>query len=256
MQTTQGRHHWFGFTLVEMLVVIAIIGVLAALLLPLLNTAREKSRRVACASNLRQIGIAMVSFSGDNQNHLPPVYPCTMDVCGGVTNWAQALVNDHYATEKIFVCPDDHGTTADRDTYGKRSYGICVADSKEDENTAANNDNWIAGSRLTCPYLHNSEVAVVTEYYTDTSIAPGILPTMRKTGALDWSYVRGPTTGPQPFVGYPPRSRHDPSNLLKGNFLFMDGHVEWVEQPDSAARTNMFPKLPSGFGAPTSYACP
>ena len=60
-----------AFTLVELLVVVAIVGVLAALLLPALSAAREKARRAVCAANLRQIGVAMASYLGESGGYYP-----------------------------------------------------------------------------------------------------------------------------------------------------------------------------------------
>src|SRR3954464_3747138 len=60
-----------GFTLIELLVVIAIIAVLVALLLPAVQSARESARRTQCVNNLKQLGLAIQSYS-DVNGSLPP----------------------------------------------------------------------------------------------------------------------------------------------------------------------------------------
>jgi prepilin-type N-terminal cleavage/methylation domain-containing protein len=60
-----------AFTLMELLVVVGIIAVLVAILLPVLARARDSAVRVSCASNLRQIGLAVIGYAQDNRDHLP-----------------------------------------------------------------------------------------------------------------------------------------------------------------------------------------
>lgn len=60
------------FTLIELLITIAIIAILAGVLLPALNAAREKGRAAVCIGNIRQINTAAVSYAGDFNDHLPP----------------------------------------------------------------------------------------------------------------------------------------------------------------------------------------
>jgi prepilin-type N-terminal cleavage/methylation domain-containing protein len=59
-----------GFTLIELLVVIAIIGILAAMLLPALSKTKESSKRAKCLSNLRQVGVGVNMYTGENSDFL------------------------------------------------------------------------------------------------------------------------------------------------------------------------------------------
>ena len=60
-----------GFTLVELLVVLAVIAILVGLLLPALASGREKARKTACLSNLRQVGVGIVLYAADNNGYIP-----------------------------------------------------------------------------------------------------------------------------------------------------------------------------------------
>lgn len=108
------RSHRSGFTLIELLVVISIIALLIGILLPALGAARGAARDIACNSNLRQLGIAVVTYAEDNKTFnlqyrdqwvegSPTVY------------WAASLIDQGYlGGGEGFICPAMEEKNADR----------------------------------------------------------------------------------------------------------------------------------------------
>lgn len=98
------RNHEAAFTLIELLVVIAIIAILAGMLLPALARAKESGRGALCVNNLRQLGLATMTYSLDFNGHLPSfrnwLYTRPVALTSGTL---YAYVN----SKDVYLCPTD-----------------------------------------------------------------------------------------------------------------------------------------------------
>lgn len=92
-----------AFTLVELLMVVAIIGVLAAIMLPAVYTARESARRKSCVSNLKQLGLALNLYAAENADKFPP----TNDSYLVLMFEGSMMFPEYLSNTKILACPSD-----------------------------------------------------------------------------------------------------------------------------------------------------
>ncbi len=119
-----------SFTLIELLVVIAIIAILAAILLPSLQSARGRSVRSNCLSNLRQLGLGGTMYSNDYQDYLVFASGSNSSLVYQSETWYQQL--DDYCQPSVFNCPGgpehsrkfDTGFKFKDDTLFKGTYAV------------------------------------------------------------------------------------------------------------------------------------
>ncbi len=215
-----------GFTLLELLCVIAVIAILAAILLPVLSQGGARARRVACVNYLREIGVAFHSFAHDHNSQFPMSVP--MDAGG-----SQEFVQAGYQANGPFYFAFRHFQTLSNELVTPKTL-ICPSDTRLSARDfrSLSNDNvsYFAGLRA--------------EYSQPNSILAG-----DRNITNDWAT---PTTILHLDARQPFRWTGD-MHRFKGNLLFADGRVEEWNSAGLAAHAKAV-QSPSDIALPTAQS--
>ena len=209
------------FTLIEVLVVVAIIGILASLLLPSLGKARSRAKRITCASQQKQLGIALYNYTDDNDQYMPvhlaSHYTWDDYIAGydGRASIPEAQKPTSYTSitddqNKLYLCPED--TTTPLNGYTKKSYGITVWNPTWSDCLEGISGGWTNGpmSRSISSIGSTGDTILLAERLDNKNVMgykEGYVSHIVQNGIVD--------TNSSPI----------PHND-KFNYLFVDGHVE------------------------------
>jgi prepilin-type N-terminal cleavage/methylation domain-containing protein/prepilin-type processing-associated H-X9-DG protein len=209
---SQGVRSRGGFTLIELLVVIAIIAILAAILFPVFAQAREKARQTSCASNMRNLGAAMLIYAGDYDEQLPLAAYSTNGF--SFVTWHD-LAEPYVRNQGIWRCPSSSVKPADQGGKPTTHFGynvLYLTNIRLDFSNAGGHSAvslGAVGTPAETVFLADAKASINPSWCGD-----------------DGKFLLPPSAGDAHCWGRPNFLHTEGSNVF-----WLDGHVKW-QKPD------------------------
>ena len=212
-----------GFTLIELLVVIAIIAVLAAILFPVFARAREKARQTSCASNERQLLVAVQMYAQDYDEQLPFWYQ--WGTGGSIYYWWETL-QPYVKSKQVLICPS--GAT-DPAKFGGTVGWLVVTHYVPLWYAQGLYANPVGGLDAFGGGCINAQYAGATPWYWPYGLArcknpSGATWLIEGYGLQDPNNANASVAGFGDFLAPAENYRHNDG----WNVAFLDGHVKWM----------------------------
>jgi prepilin-type N-terminal cleavage/methylation domain-containing protein/prepilin-type processing-associated H-X9-DG protein len=206
-----------GFTLIELMVVIAIIAILAAILLPVFAQARERARQSTCASNLQQIGQGALLYKQDSDEKYPPI-----ELVENTVSWKDLLL-PYIRNKTVFQCPSNPS----RELTDKATSSVDLFNASYGFNSCAETWNpvYFSNGAWAFPFGRISASDPQIHHSSDT-IMIGEITYATLDVSPSWGYDTS-TCSPDSQGFYSHFQYPDPPATRggKSNFIFFDGHV-------------------------------